>query len=59
MNKRIEGLQEQIADLKRRWPAHSAPPALLQQLDELEAALESELNKTDEKKHGAEADDPV
>ncbi len=42
---RIRELQEQIADLKKRWPAHSTPPAMLQQLDELEEELEQELKK--------------
>ena len=36
---RIESLQKQIAALKKHWPAHSVPPGLMQQLDELEEAL--------------------
>jgi hypothetical protein len=36
----IEDVQRQIADLKGRWPAHSVPPAMIQQLDELEEELE-------------------
>jgi hypothetical protein len=40
---RIRALQDQIADLKKRWPAHSAPPAMMQLLDELEEELENEL----------------
>ncbi len=36
----IEDVQRQIADLKSRWPAHSVPPAMIQQLDELEEELE-------------------
>ncbi len=36
----IEDVQLQIADLKRRWPAHSVPPAMIEQLDELEEELE-------------------
>lgn len=39
-SERIEELERQIADLKRRWPAHSVPPAMLQQLDDLEEELE-------------------
>ncbi len=35
----IEDVQRQIADLKSRWPAHSVPPAMIQQLDELEEEL--------------------
>lgn len=42
---RIRELERQIAELKRRWPAHSVPPAMLQQLDELEEELEKELEK--------------
>ena len=37
---KIKRLEEQIADLKRRWPAHSVPPAMLEELDELEEELE-------------------
>lgn len=40
---RIRELQEQIADLQKRWPAHSPSPAMLQRLDELEEELENEL----------------
>ena len=36
----IEKLEREIADLKARWPAHSVKPAMLQQLEELEEALE-------------------
>lgn len=36
----IQHVQQQIADLKSRWPAHSVPPAMIQQLDELEEELE-------------------
>lgn len=42
---RIRQLQEQIDDLKRRWPAHTTSPALMNQLDELESQLEQELQK--------------
>jgi len=35
----VEELRKQIADLKKRWPAHSPPPALMDQLDELEERL--------------------
>ena len=38
--KRIKELEEQINDLKKRWPAHSVSPAMLIQLDELEEELE-------------------
>jgi hypothetical protein len=38
--KRIRELEEQITELKARWPAHSVQPWMLQQLEELEAELE-------------------
>jgi hypothetical protein len=37
---RIEEIEEQIAELKARWPAHSPQPWILQQLEELEEELE-------------------
>lgn len=40
-------IEEKIADLKARWPAHSVPPSMWQQLEELEEALE-EAQKTDD-----------
>jgi hypothetical protein len=44
-SERIKELEEQIAELESRWPAHSVPPAMLQQLEELEEELERELKK--------------
>ena len=44
-DKRIKELEEKIADLKKRWPAHSVSPAMLQELDDLEDALEEEMKK--------------
>jgi len=38
--KRIEELEEQIADIRRRLPAHSVKPAMLSRLEELEEELE-------------------
>ena len=49
-SERIEELEKQIAELKSRWPAHSVPPTMLQQLDELEEALERERKKATEGK---------
>ena len=37
---RIKVLEEKIAELKRQWPAHSVPPAMLMRLDDLEDELE-------------------
>jgi tRNA-Thr(GGU) m(6)t(6)A37 methyltransferase TsaA len=42
---RIDELKEQMAELKKRWPAHSVPPAMMEQLDELEEELKAELNR--------------
>jgi hypothetical protein len=38
--KRIREIEEKIADLKGRWPAHSVPPHMWQELEELEEELE-------------------
>jgi TolA-binding protein len=40
LQKRIRELEEQITELKARWPAHSLQPWMLQQLEDLEAELE-------------------
>jgi FtsZ-binding cell division protein ZapB len=40
---RILVLQSQIDDLKKRLPRHSTPPAMLQQLEDLEEELEKLL----------------
>ncbi len=37
---RVREIEEKIADLKARWPAHSVPPHMWQQLEELEEQLE-------------------
>jgi hypothetical protein len=37
---RIKELEKRIEELKKQWPAHSVPPAMLLQLDELEEELE-------------------
>lgn len=36
----VEEIERQINDLKKRWPKHTPPPAMMEELDELEAALE-------------------
>ena len=41
----IQALEQQIADLKARWPSHSVPPAMMAQLDELEEALRSAVEQ--------------
>ena len=37
---KVREIEEKIADLKARWPAHSVPPAMWRQLEELEDELE-------------------
>jgi hypothetical protein len=46
---KIEELEKRIEELKKQWPAHSVPPAMLMQLDELEEELEraKKARKTD------------
>jgi len=45
--KRIEEIEEKIADLKARWPAHSVPPHMWQELEELEEELEKARQDAD------------
>ena len=49
-DEKIKEIEEKIADLKARWPAHSVPPSMWQQLealeDELEAAKVEKENKS-------------
>ena len=45
LDERVEYLQSRLKDLKRRWPAHSPPPAMMAEFDELEEALEDALQK--------------
>jgi hypothetical protein len=37
---KIREIEDKIADLKARWPAHSVPPSMWQQLEALEDELE-------------------
>jgi hypothetical protein len=39
INKHLREVESKIADLKKRWPAHSVPIALMQELDDLEEEL--------------------
>jgi len=40
---RIAELTRQLEDLRKRMPAHSIPPALMAELDELEEQLAEEI----------------
>jgi hypothetical protein len=44
-SEKVTLLREQITDLKKHWPAHTVPPGLMQQLDDLEEALEQALQE--------------
>ena len=37
---KVREIEDKIAELKARWPAHSVPPSMWHQLEELEAQLE-------------------
>ncbi len=37
----VKEIESKIADLKGRWPAHTVPPLMWQQLEDLEAELEA------------------
>ena len=39
-SEKVREIEDKIADLKARWPAHSVPPLMWQQLEELEDELE-------------------
>jgi hypothetical protein len=36
----IHAIKQRLADLQARWPQHSVPPAMLQELEDLEDQLE-------------------
>jgi len=55
-NKRIQELEEKIADLKKRWPAHSVPPAMVLELDDLEEELAEVVEQVHREKDHAEKD---
>jgi len=42
---KVKELEEKLADLKGRWPAHSVPPSMWQELEELEKAKRDTENK--------------
>jgi hypothetical protein len=42
---KVKEIEEKIAELKSRWPAHSVPPSMWRELEDLEAELE-EARKT-------------
>ena len=38
--KHVREIEDKIAELKSRWPAHSVPPNMWQELEDLEEQLE-------------------
>ena len=48
---KIREIEEKIADLKARWPAHSVPPSMWMQLEELEEELETARKEKAEKQN--------
>ncbi len=49
---RVQQIEEQIADLKARWPAHSVPPSMWQRLEDLEEELEKAKKEANVEKDG-------
>ncbi len=48
-DEKIREIEEKIADLKARWPAHSVPPSMWMQLEELEDELEAAMKEQSDK----------
>ena len=40
-DKYVKEIEGRIVDLKGRWPAHTVPPSMWQELEDLEAELEA------------------
>ena len=57
MNERIEAIKKQIEDLKKRLPAHSIPPSMMAELDELEEQLALEIKKQHNPNHSPDLSD--
>ena len=52
----VRRLEAELEDLMKRMPRHSTPPALLERLEELEAAL-AEARASTDGSVGSDADD--
>jgi hypothetical protein len=50
---RVREIEEKIAELKSRWPAHSVRPRMWQELETLEEELEQAI-KSEEAPDGSE-----
>jgi len=44
---KVKEIEDKIADLKARWPAHSVPPSMWQKLEELEGELGKAKTESD------------
>ncbi len=44
----IERLEKQLADLQARLPAHSIPPNLIEELDEIDEQLQAAKSRLEE-----------
>lgn len=55
-NQRIQELEEKIADLKKRWPAHCVSPALMRELDTLEEEFAEALEQVHQEQNHAYKD---
>ena len=53
LDKRAD-IEQKIAELKRRWPAHSVPPQMWDELEELEEKLERTEDAESEETDGRE-----
>lgn len=42
---RIEIMEQQLEDLKKRWPAHSVKPQMIMEMEQLEEEIELLLEK--------------
>ena len=47
-------IEQKIAELKARWPAHSAPPRMWEELEELESQLKEAERAGAEETDGGE-----
>ena len=45
---KVREIKDRIAELKSRWPAHSIPPSMWQELEELEEELEEASRERDQ-----------
>jgi cell division septum initiation protein DivIVA len=49
---KIKELEQKISDLKKQLPAHSVPPSMILELEELEDEIASERSRQKDKRIG-------